>query len=114
MLNFVEVPSWPVFTNGGDTVALYDPSDNLVAEVNYRVSNGYPAPNDSASVYMLDPAAALPYAGSNWGLSQDGVDGARFGDSPRTGDVGSPGFVVPEPTSLGLLAIAGLLAARRR
>ena len=113
-LNFIEVNPWPVFTNSGDTVALFDPSNTQIAAVNYRSSNGFPSSNDSASIAILDPSAPNPYDASNWGLSVDGVDGARFGNAPRAGDLGSPGFVVPEPTTLAILMMGGLALTRRQ
>ncbi len=113
-LNFIEVTPWPIYTNGGDTVVLYDPFNTVVASVDYRPSNSYPVSNDSSSIYMLDPGAANPYDGSNWALSADGIDGAHFGNAPRASDVGSPGLVVPEPATMSLLVIAGLAVVRRR
>lgn len=113
-LNYIEGNPWPTYTNSGDTVSLFDTGDTLIAEVNYRASNGYPSSNDSASIYMLDVNAANPYDASNWALSQDGVDGAHFGNSPRAGDVGSPGVVVPEPATLVLILLSCSAVIRRR
>jgi hypothetical protein len=92
-LNFVEVTPWPVYSNGGDKVELLDPSATVVATVPYAVTNGYPFPDDSASIYMIDPEAVAPYAGSNWALSTVGVDCAVRGNAPRSADVGSPGYL---------------------
>ena len=92
-INWIEVPTWPVFTNAGDVVELSDPTATVVASVNYAVTNGFPFPNDAASIYMIDINAANPYDASNWALSQDGVDGAHLGLAPRASDIGSPGFV---------------------
>jgi len=57
--------------------------------------------------------------GSSLGLSVIGENGAYLASSNGATavgtDVGSPGVVaVPEPTSLGLLAVGGLVALRRR
>ena len=112
-VNWIEVAAWPVYTNGGDVVHLTDPGNNVVASVDYSITNGYPAPNDAASIYMLDPTAVDPYAASNWALSQDGVDGAHFGNSPRASDIGSPGFVIPEPASMAMITL-GLFGLLRR
>lgn len=113
-INFIGVSPWPIYTNGGDTVALFDPGSTEIASVDYRISNGFPTPNDAASIYILDVSAADPYAGSNWALSQDGVDGAHFGNTPRAADIGSPGFVIPEPTTLVLLGVFGLWGPGRQ
>lgn len=107
--------SWPIYTNSGDTVVLYtsfslfetdaiaqlegDPRfQNALIAINYAAPE-FPRGNDSASIYLTDPAADAR-DGANWQLSRDGVDGARFGMSPRAGDIGSPG-VLPAPTNPG-------------
>ncbi|HPF39349.1 MAG TPA: lamin tail domain-containing protein [Phycisphaerae bacterium] len=90
-LNFVEIPDWPVFSNAGDIVQLLDPTDTLIASLDYAPAGGFPFTNDSSSIYMLDRQAADPYAASNWALSAVGVDCGRSGSAPRNGDVGSPG-----------------------
>ncbi len=112
-INWIEVPTWPTYTNGGDVVVLTDPASNVVASVAYGAGVGFPASNDSASIYMLDVDAVNPYDASNWALSQDGVDGAHYGNSPRTADIGSPG-VIPEPASLALMGLGAAAMIRRR
>ena len=92
-LNYIEVPAWPVFSNGGDTVQLLDPSNFIVASVDYSFANGFPFPNDAASIYMLATNSPTPYAAANWALSLDGIDCARIGDPPRAADIGSPGLL---------------------
>jgi hypothetical protein len=91
-------------------------------DVTYQIGKaGFPSSNDSASIYLVDPNGD-PADGSNWALSQSGVDGAYTVQSPAYigvspgYDVGSPGYVhfatssdtpsVPEP-----LSILGSLAA---
>lgn len=97
-VNFIGVTPWPVYTNGGDTVELYDPNGNTIASVNYRYDLGFPFPEDGPSIYMLDINAEDLYGPDNWALSSDGVDGAHYGETPRAADIGSPGFVSgPKP-----------------
>jgi len=113
-INWIDVSPWPNFTNSGDSVILRDPSQAIIAQVDYSSgSDGWPTASDAASIYLLNPNGPQNDP-ANWALSQNGVDGAHLGLSPRASDVGSPGFVViPEPASF-LLACTGLLALGRR
>ena len=99
-VNWIEVPVWPVFTNGGDIVELSDPLGTVIASVNYNITNGFPFPNDSSSIYMVDVNAEAPYDPTNWALSTDGVDGAHYGNAPRVNDLGSPGYVPGVETAI--------------
>jgi hypothetical protein len=110
-INWIDGTTWPTYTNTGDTVILNDASAAVVASVTYTNTSPWPAPNDSASIYLTD-VTADPTDGNNWALSVVGTDGAYQGSSPRALDVGSPGViptVIPEPATLAL-ACLGLLA----
>ena len=134
-INFVPTAfnTWPIFTNAGDTVTLYDDIADFNADaadsagdapqtfgravdVVPYLEDDFPDSNDSASIYLEN--VALDNAdGGNWALSVVGVDGAYQASAPRASDVGSPGFVVvPEPATAGVMgaAAAGLLLRRRR
>lgn len=122
-INFIETPnaSWLSLPNGGGVVKLKDDSGTLLAEVTYDSnSNGWPDSNDAASIYLTNVNAADPTAAANWALSIAGTDGAYEASAPRivngVPDVGSPGFLVPEPASLTLggLGVLALLGTRRR
>ena len=100
--------SWPIYSNSGETVALYtsfslfetDAFAQLDGDLRYQNAidvvsysdDAFPDGIDSASIYLTDLSADNGN-GANWALSQDGVDGARFGNSPRSGDLGSPGVL---------------------
>lgn len=151
-VNFVPVAAWPGLTNTGSGIGIgvwasvtdYQSDlaasdaggnvfkyDHAAASVAYaNGANGWPAGNDSASVYLTD-VSADPSVGANWARSVAGVDGARNGASGtiavagsnvnvnRTADVGSPGTVVaaapvPEPAGLGVIATGVAWAGARR
>lgn len=117
-INWVEPAtgsSWPIYTNSGDTVVLYSSFSlfetdafaqldgdlrfqNAITFINYADAS-FPRGNDASSIYLTDLNADAQ-DGVNWALSQDGVDGARFGNSPRSGDIGSPG-ILPTPANPG-------------
>jgi hypothetical protein len=109
-VNFIEtaneggLPLWQTLGNTGSNVEILDDVFNVVVGVAYDADSTpdppWPGKNDMSSIYLTDLNAADPTDGVNWALSADGVDGARFGNSPRTGDVGSPGFVPGLSTAL--------------
>lgn len=148
-INFVPIARWPglVNTTSGTGLGLWSsvadyaadhaatfantPPIFSYAEAQYRLtyatSGAWPAPNDSASIYLTD--VALDEAlGANWARSVSGVDGAYNGSAGqivvgsstvnvnRSNDVGSPGVtpVIPEPSTLGLIAVTAIVASRRR
>lgn len=82
----------------GDTVYLYDADDNLVALATYAGhTDGFTNNWDTAGSFL--------------GLSVNGVAGAYTSSG---GDVGSPGFAVPEPGTTVLLALGGLALRKKR
>lgn len=102
-VNFIEtdgeggLPFWQVLANTGSNVEILDDLFDVVVGVFYDADTTpdppWPGANDMSSIYLTDISAADPSDGSNWAFSVDGVDGAHFGNSPRTGDIGSPGFI---------------------
>lgn len=92
------------FSSSGDQVNVYDPSSNLIASVTFGVATmGFTFAWDSA--------------GNSLGVSVNGENGAFQASSPDLGggpDVGSPGFVIPEPGTLALLGVSGLILLGRR
>lgn len=116
--------TWGSLANGpsdtNEIITLHDSSGTQVDIVNYDDENGWPADNNSASIYLLNPELDNN-VGTNWALSQLGVDGGRapIGGAFSTGDVGSPGFVVtavPEPSTFAvcLLGLSGAIGSRWR
>lgn len=116
-------------TARNETVVIRDAADNIVDAVNYETgTNGWPGNGGNrASIYLL-PTAISQSAndiGSNWAVSSPGIDGAweALDYNPDIAnavafDIASPGYVevsaVPEPASLAMVGLAGLLALRRR
>ncbi len=113
-------------------VAMWEPMPDLQVGV-VHFGSGLGASGDAVSIFNGNTAEALTidyveYTGAptalsyvseadgTWGgrLAQVGVLGAREGNLPADNlspdpPVGSPGVVVPEPTSIGLL-LSGMLA----
>ncbi len=86
----------------GDTVFFYDPAGVLQDSYSY-----------SSSAFVRGTTFEVDGAGIDLGLSVIGENGAI---QAANGDIGSPGMaIVPEPTSLTLLALAGglVLCPRR-
>jgi hypothetical protein len=108
-----------------DAVALYDAGDAEVLRFSYAAagftrSNGTPslgghagpsagAPNEFTSV-VYDPN--FDVASPRYTFAQVGQFGAFQATGTAT-DVGSPG-VVPEPAAISILAVAAMMAIRRR
>jgi hypothetical protein len=81
----------------GDAVFFYDPAGTLLSSYSFgTVTRGTSFEADTL--------------GTDLGLSVVGENGAV---AAANGDIGSPGFAVPEPASLALVAVLGLLARRR-
>jgi hypothetical protein len=109
-VNFVPV-NWQALNQSGDTVGIWDNdvdymtdrgsgnTDNALVSVAYENgADGWPASNDSASIYLNDLGADASL-GSSWTLAEE-MDGISFhanevlrdiSDNPG-GDVGSPGI----------------------
>jgi hypothetical protein len=94
-------------STGGDALNLYDDDGGgtlvTTAAVTFGSSTGTPIGR------TFDNAGGASGAIST--LSAVGINGAFTSGS---GDIGSPGRIVPEPATLGLAALAGLAMARFR
>jgi len=87
-------------STGGDGVSIFDSIGALI----FRVSFG-----PATTGVTFDNAAGISPAINT--LSSVGVNGAF--NSVGGGEIGSPG-VIPEPATMGLLALGGLAVIRRR
>lgn len=84
--------------SGGDAVYFYSPTGDLLSS--YVYGTGTRGVSFEASTN-----------GTDLGLSVIGENGAY---KAANNDIGSPGTAVPEPATVSLLAIGGLLGLRRR
>lgn len=106
-----------------ETVALFDASSVLVDEVNFEVgSGGWPGSANGVSISLNADAldASLNDLGASWSITEIGVNGGREAliinpdiANATELDVSSAG-VVPAPGALALVALGGLVGARRR
>lgn len=101
-----------------EVLVLLDGTDALVDMANYEAgTNDWPTSTNGRSIYLKDVSLDNDL-GINWGKSEVGVDGAYSPANPvspyHANDVGSPGYVVPEPATLILMLGFGLGLARRR
>jgi len=102
----VNVYGWDYFSgtfsslDNIDGVFLYNASDVLLASAEYTSSTeGFSHEWDTSETYL--------------GLSVDGENSA-YQSSNQNPDVGSPGYAVPEPTTITLLALGGFALRRKR
>jgi predicted extracellular nuclease len=95
-----------------DEINLYDADGNLVDTLAYG-DQTYPGTPRTQNVSCNIPATDYGYtiAQTTWVLASVGDEYGSW--LSWTGDVGSPGMV-PEPSTLMLLAIGALAATRRR
>ncbi len=105
-----------------EILELLDSGNVQVDLVNFEVNtNGWPAGPNGPSIYLKDFNANNDIGG-NWATSVAGIDGAYSATSPvapygaptAVYDTGSPGIVVPEPSSLALLFGLGAVGLLRR
>jgi hypothetical protein len=111
-LNMANTPAAP----GDEVLTLVDASDVVVDVADYDNESPWPSVTNATatSIYVLPGflSAAANDLGSSWGRSTAGVHGAVLGNNGRT-DAGSPGVVIPEPTTL-VLALSVAMFWRRR
>lgn len=96
-----------------DQINLYDADDNLIDQLSYG-DGDYPGTVRTQYASCNIPATDYGYTEvqTNWVLA---TVGDAYGSWASTGaDIGSPGIVIPEPATLVLVALCGLLIARRR
>jgi hypothetical protein len=108
-------------SSGGDEVNLYDGNGTLVDRLTYNGGPGAPSGGGNANgVTRNAPAGYAVNANRNidWLNSSLGDVYGSFRAFNNASLLGNPGqftpTAVPEPTSLGLIALAGLAAAHRR
>ncbi len=117
----VSLANSPTSTN--ETVALFDGQGNLVDEVNFAANeNGWPGAANGASISLLPGAldASLNDLGASWSITAVGVNGGREAlilnpdiANATALDISSAG-IVPAPGAVALVAMGGLVGARRR
>ena len=96
-------------SSSGDNVVIFDGSGNRVVGVDFGAATLSVTFDNAAGAGGT--AAPFPIIAR---LSEVGVNGAF---TSADGEIGSPGRIaaIPEPTALGLIALAGVaMAARRR
>ncbi|MFO0014801.1 MAG: Ig-like domain-containing protein, partial [Planctomycetota bacterium] len=79
---------------GQEVLTLQDPSNNNIDLVDFARDGGWPASPESASIYVVNPAADNN-VGTNWLAAVAGIDGAvrASGSVFNNNDRGSPGRV---------------------
>jgi hypothetical protein len=99
------------FSSGGDGTILFDSTNNAVWHVNFGVATTGKTFDNSLGTFGAAGGAPFNSAAITT-ISQSGVNGA-FQSNNSLANVGSPG-AVPEPSALGLLAVAGVIAGGLR
>jgi predicted extracellular nuclease len=94
-----------------DEINLFDAADNLVDRLTYndQVGQGPRTQNTSCNIPASDYVHTV--AQSTWILAAVGDSYGSWASS--RGEIGSPG-IVPEPGTLAILLVGGLLARHRR